>query len=572
MSHSSGKTLKPPSTAYLSVTLYLFLAVIPLNTCNRQNINSEIKIYSDTITVISYNVENLFDLIDNGNEYSDYKPDKCGWNQETHAKKLDNISSVIAAANADILVLVEIENSNAAKQLQKALKQKKKSYPYIAAGEKPNPATTCQVVLSRFPVTFSKGYGIPKSGEYFTRNILEADVAIGSDTLKIFALHLPSKRYHESYRIAATKILLKRLQKLPFGTEYIIAGDFNSNYNEAETFFTARFDNTKGRTAINHVLKTVQSPPGSFLDYITEKELIESRENLYHYNPWLELPEYKRFNYIYRGQYNTLDHILLSRTLYDNSGISYVDNSFSVFSWDGRLIYDGVPYRWKIAFGKKGKYHIGEGYSDHLPIIAKFVIHPFTFAGTITEYPYSFDSLYLQNRISGFESGFEGWLPYNAFFRLSRDTINPVAGRHCLKIEGLSKKSIGAAYIRFPLNQYTSSAKNLPSTVTFNLRGSGRFAFRMRTGDNKWICYTGENFKKQIKSTRYLTYSSNEWENISLPLPKSSISDNSVELEIRAAGDETLRIWIDNIKINYPYGRLRDNIKSLLREIIRTNK
>lgn len=531
--------------------LYLLLfTVFHFNQCNKQNGHSDTRALVDTITVMSYNIENLFDLVDNGTEYPDYKPYKCGWNHETHAKKLDNISSAIAAVNVDILVLVEIENSNAAKQLQKALKRKKKSYPYIATGEKPNPATTCQVILSRFPVTFSKGHGIPKKGEYFTRNILEADVAIGSKTLKIFALHWPSKRYHESYRIAAANVLLNRLKKLPPETEYIIAGDFNSNYNDAETFFTGRLDDTKGRTAINHMLKTVESPPHSFLDYITERELIESQGKLYHYDPWLELPEYKRFNYIYRGQNNTLDHILLPRSLYDNAGISYVDNSFYVFTWDGRLIYNGVPFRWKMIYGKSGKYHTGQGYSDHLPIMAKFVIKPFAFADSSTKYSYTTDSSYLNNRITGFETGFEGWLPYNNFFRLFRDTINPVTARHCLKIEGLSKKSIGAAHIRFPLNQYTTSAKNLPSTVTFNLRGSGRFVFRMRMDDNKWVCHTGENFKKQIKSTRYTTYSSKKWQEISLPLPKSSTSENAVELEIRTAGKEALCIWFDDMRIN----------------------
>lgn len=538
---------KQPSFLLLSLLLF---TVFQFNQCNKQNRHSDTRALVDTITVMSYNVENLFDLIDNGSEYPDYKPNKCGWNHETHARKLDNISSAIAAANADILVLVEIENSNAAKQLQKALKRKKKSYPYIATGEKPNPATTCQVILSRFPVTFSKGYGIPKSGDYYTRNILEADVAIGSKTLKIFALHWPSKRYQESYRIAAANVLLNRLKKLPPETEYIIAGDFNNNYNDAETFFTGRLDDTQGRTAINHILKTVESQPHSFLDYITERELIESQGKLCHYDPWLELPEYKRFNYIYRGQNNTLDHILLPRSLYDNSGISYVDNSFYVFTWDGRLIYNGVPYRWKMIYGKSGKYHTGKGYSDHLPILAKFVLKPFTFADSSTKHSYTTDSSYLHNRITGFETGFEGWLPYNNFFHLSRDTINPVAGRHCLKIEGLPKKSIGAAHIRFPLNQHITSAKILPSTVTFNLRGSGRFAFRMRTGDNKWICYTGDNFKRQIKSTRYITYSSKEWQEIILPLSKSSNSENSVELEIRAAGKEALCIWIDDMRIN----------------------
>ena len=52
-----------------------------------------------------------------------------------------------------------------------------------------------------------------------------------------------------------------------------------------------------------------------------------------------------------------------------------------------------------------------------------------------------------------------------------------------------------------------------------------------------------------MKSTRYATYSSTDWQNINLPFPKLSDNEDAVELEIRAAGGEALSIWVDDISI-----------------------
>ncbi len=503
----------------------------------------------DTIVLLSYNVENLFDLVDNGTEYTEYVPYKRNWNNETYSKKLKNLASAIAASDADILVLCEIENRHAGMELKKALLREGQRYRYIAAGVEPNPATTCQVILSRFPIVSTEGYGIPKTGSYFTRNILEADIDLGSCILKIFALHLPSKRYPESERIRAAQILYKRLKNLPDGTEYVIAGDFNSNYNEAETFFTERLDDTKGMTAINHLLKTVRSKPGLFLDYITEHELIGCSKKLLHYDLWLELHENQRCNYKYRGRCNTLDHILVPASMYDSIGISYIDNSFSLFTWDGRLLFNGVPYRWKMRHGKNGRYHIGEGFSDHLPIIAKFTKRPFSFSKeAITVSDRRKEQSEGMENICGFESGFEGWIPCSENIHISRDTLNVSGERYSLKIEGRTKKSGGAARIRIPLSRYSKRNIGAYSSLSLDLRGSGKFTFRIRSGKGKWRCYIGRNFSKIIRSTRYSFYTFNDWHTVFLPLPETEKDTDALELEIRTAGKNVINLFIDNVR------------------------
>jgi endonuclease/exonuclease/phosphatase family metal-dependent hydrolase len=329
---------------------------------------------ADTVVCLCYNVENLFDLVDDGTEYPEYRPGQCNWGHETFTRKLENISSVIAAAAADIVVLCEIENLRALSQLRRSLSRKRKSYKYYAIGDRPNRTATCTAVLSRLPIVGQRSHAIPKLGESFTRNLLEADVKMGACTLKVFAVHWPSKRNPESHRVAAAEVLRKRLEELPPGTDYVLAGDFNADLNECEAFEGRKLDDTQGRTGLNHVLRTVSSAPGERPDYIDETELVKASDGSCHYDLWFELRAPYRFSYVHRKKRLTLDHILLPAALYDGRGAEYVDNSFDVFRWNGRLLYDGKPYRWRMQWTRRGKRHVGEGYSDHLPLLVKLTV------------------------------------------------------------------------------------------------------------------------------------------------------------------------------------------------------
>ena len=58
------------------------------------------------LTVASYNVENLFDLENDGYEYDEYLPNYYSeWNEKNYKIKLQNISKVIKDINADIIAI-----------------------------------------------------------------------------------------------------------------------------------------------------------------------------------------------------------------------------------------------------------------------------------------------------------------------------------------------------------------------------------------------------------------------------------------------------------------------------------
>ncbi|MCG2710953.1 MAG: helix-hairpin-helix domain-containing protein [Candidatus Omnitrophica bacterium] len=321
-----------------------------------------------TFKIASYNVENLFDLVRDKTEYSEYIPNNpYGWNEQTFNIKLSNIAKVIKDLGADIMALQEIESEKALILLQQRLKEFNVDYPYLAIADSKPTAVKC-ALLSKFPILSKKEIKIRDEA---IRNILMCSVEIDNTPLIIFINHWKSKQGPESMRIAYAKALKKELKKIKNTTDFIILGDFNSNYNEYKTFLSSsKFNDTSGITGINHILKTVKNQ-----QLVNEDTLREKNNSGYLYNLWLELDAPKRWSYNCFGRKDSPDSMILGLALYDNKGISYVDNSFDRFNPDYLFKGDEI-YRWQMSKRGKGK-HLGLGYSDHLPVFAYFSTEPF---------------------------------------------------------------------------------------------------------------------------------------------------------------------------------------------------
>ncbi|MDY6821263.1 MAG: endonuclease, partial [Deferribacterota bacterium] len=336
------------------------------------NILIPLNLIATTFKVATYNVENLFDLYYNNREYPEYIPfTGFRWNEDTFHKKINNIAKVLCDLDADIVALQEIESPYVLNTLVKKINEKGcKNYKYKSIVDDNYKIPIRSAILSTFPIVESSDINI--EGDY--RDILKVTVKINDAKLLIYVNHWPSKRYPESHRVYTARKLLEDLKNLKKGTDYIILGDFNSNYNEYLTFRYNRLfnklNNTKGITGINHILKTVEG--GQLVD----KFFIINRDYpFYHYNLWLELPKHERYSYIFRNRKETPDNIILSPYLFDNKSISYIDRSFNVFK-KSYLFKDSEIFRWQRA--KSGKaWHLGKGYSDHLPIYANFNDKPF---------------------------------------------------------------------------------------------------------------------------------------------------------------------------------------------------
>ncbi len=320
-----------------------------------------VSIYAKEFKVASYNVENLFDLTKQNTEYKEYLPNtKANWNNKTFNTKINNVIKVIKDINADIIALQEIENKNILIHLKKRLP----SYKYYSFIKYPRSAVGVGF-LSKIKIKENRQIDVKFRNKLF-RPILESTFEVDNIEFKIFNNHWPSKRVAESYRIKYAKTLKDRVDKLPRDYDYILLGDFNSNYDELITFKNnKKLNNTNGITGINQILNTsLEKNPITYDDISKEKRKI-------HYNLWLDLKTQDRFSNKFRKNNNTPDNIILSPALFDTKKISYIKSSFDVFK-PNYLYKNNKVNRWQFSGYKYSKKHLGKGYSDHLPIYASF--------------------------------------------------------------------------------------------------------------------------------------------------------------------------------------------------------
>ncbi len=345
-------------------------------------------------SIVSYNVENLFDL-DGTASYEDYTPDKYTPRhllvKALNAAKV--LSTVDAGRGPDVVVLNEIEidqtpdatglkaedwlDSVKGRTLEEVLSTsplppETASFPaeffllkaledaglgryHLAipdelpgSHEDGRPRSVKNVIVSRFPVTAVKTHRTLNA-----RAILEAQLDVNGHPLTVFANHWKSGAGdidNERIRMANARTLRDRLNDIfkrdPMA-DVILAGDFNSHYNQ-----TLRYPHFK-KSAINELLGSQGN----------ETALASGKADLY--NLWFELPAEKRGSDVYQNKWGTLMQLIVSRGLYDNKGLQYEDNSFAVIAVPA-LNADslGRPIRWSRGNNPAG-------FSDHFPILAR---------------------------------------------------------------------------------------------------------------------------------------------------------------------------------------------------------
>jgi len=316
-------------------------------------------LFSHSLKIASWNVENLFDMQRQGTEYEEYIPGRHRWSEAMLRKKLEHTAQVICDLDADVIALQEIENDGVLAQLQRLLKRVGCPYPYRAittgAGRPVHVA-----LLSRVKIAEKRELPVTYSGRQ--RRILEVQLRT-VPPLRLFVNHWRSKRGPESERILYAKALKKRLRRLPKGTEYLLLGDFNSDWQEYRVM-EAKHDDTGGRTGINHILATIRE--GRMVRY---RDMHGASTAFRHYNLWLELPASKRWSHNFFGKKEGIDAILIPPSLADGRGWEYKRGSFGVFRPAYLFGKYGQIKRWEYRHGR----HTGHGFSDHLPIYATFV-------------------------------------------------------------------------------------------------------------------------------------------------------------------------------------------------------
>jgi predicted extracellular nuclease len=353
--------------------------------------------FARELSVVSYNVENLFDpdAVANYEDFTSgkYTPDHLRVKAQNIARVLANVD---AGKGPDIILFHEIEIDQTPESTVPdvrawldAVKDKKidallaesplpkeiagipsevwlqkacedaglTGYHVVTANEKPGiyeegrPRTVQNVVFSRFPVLSQKVLSTSNA-----RSILEVTVDVDGHPLTVFANHWKSGAGDaecERDRLLNAATLRTRLDEIfkenPL-TDVIIGGDFNSHYDQKSRY------PEMAKTGIIDVLGS----QGNELALRTEGSDL--------YNLWFELPADKRGSDIYHNEWGTLMHLLVSRGLYNNEGLQYKDNSFEVLR---------IPSLNADVFGRPIRFSRGSrpsGFSDHFPLLARFQV------------------------------------------------------------------------------------------------------------------------------------------------------------------------------------------------------
>jgi len=345
--------------------------------------------------VLVYNVENLFDA-DSKAMFEDYQPAR--YSRQHVLTKLENVTKVVSkfedGRGPDIMMFQEFETDLTDGETQPdyaAILQRfagltiqemlgPKFSPEIAdlpaealllkamadagltgytvvrgenvrgAGSRNALAQKC-VTFTRFPVKRTISHPTLDA-----RAILEVQVEIDGARLYLFNNHWKSGASDpktETARVANALTLRTRIDEIlredPHA-DIIIGGDFNSQYNQK-----VRYKEMK-ETGLNDVLGSQGN------------ELVIRGRKRDLYNLWFELPAKERGSDTYQGEWGTLMQMIITRGLYDYRGVQYVDDSFGVARIPGLNIDDnGLPIRWSFDGAR------GRGFSDHLPVFAKFV-------------------------------------------------------------------------------------------------------------------------------------------------------------------------------------------------------
>ena len=325
------------------------------------------------LTAASWNVQALFDGVEDGTEYDDYGA-ASGWSDEKYRVRLERIDEVVALmtpGGPDVLALQEIENGRVLEGLAKG-PLKKYGYGYTAKAALPGAALGI-ALLSRFPLSQIKAHQASVPGGETPRPMLEARLETALGPVVIFVCHWKSKlgdaELTEAVRTASARVLARRIAELAReepATDIIVLGDLNENWDEFERqggmLATALLPDNSRAAFVAGAAAPAQSQVENLLVLSTEKPpqagFIQGAVALY--SPWPSSPW--PGSYAYRGAWETIDHALLNLALFDSKGWEY--GSFAVLDSPILLDADGFPKTYNAR--------TGNGYSDHLPVVVEF--------------------------------------------------------------------------------------------------------------------------------------------------------------------------------------------------------
>ena len=334
--------------------LGILLAIISLNTVAQEKRNFKIH------TIAFYNVENLFDTINDINKNDEASPImEIKFNRsEIYKKKVKNMASVIADIGSDlvnkspsIVGLSEVENRNVIEDLLNNKHLSNKNYDIVHYDSPDERGIDVGLIYNKdvFKVNSTKSheliiYDNKSSKRNYTRDQLVVSGLLDNELIHLIVNHWPSRSGGEE-RSRAGRMAAAELNKK-------IIDSLQNKYKNAKIITMGDFNDDPHADSMKKILNA--------------KKYIEDVKTNGIYNPMeVILSDQGIGSNAYRDAWQLFDQILVTEPFLNKKYDSYqfykagIFNKSYLINKAGR--YKGYPFR-SFSWGS-----FTDGYSDHLP-------------------------------------------------------------------------------------------------------------------------------------------------------------------------------------------------------------
>lgn len=304
------------------------------------------------LTFVELNCENLFDCQhDSLKQDEEFLPTSTRrWSQHRYWEKLNNIGQEIIACGGeedwqlpDLVALLEVENDSVCRDLTKRSLLRKAGYEFIATQSPDLRGIDVALLYSPFsfrPISHHAIRVCPLPDMRPTRDILYVEGELRDhDTLHVFVVHAPSRfggerttRPHRHQVGTVLTAAIDSVRAIHPQAKIIVAGDMNDPHD-------GHLPQLIVKAGLTNISQSAQGTNGA------------------------------RGTYKYKGQWQSIDHIFASGPLLPLFSSCRVFDAPFLLEED--KTYGGVmPHR------NYNGMRYQNGYSDHLPLVARFTLGP----------------------------------------------------------------------------------------------------------------------------------------------------------------------------------------------------
>ncbi|AUC22156.1 endonuclease [Polaribacter sejongensis] len=309
----------------------------------------------DIFTVGFYNVENLFDTVDDPKTFDDdfTANGKNHWNNKRYRDKIKKLGSVISQLGKErsydvpaLVGLVEVENAKVVRDLVNSKDLKKHHYGFVHYDSPDDRGIDVALLYNKevFELIDSEHFPLYLEGDEgkrdYTRDILVVSGNLKGELVHVLVNHWPSRREgieeSEPKRIDAAKlarVIIAGIQAKNYNAKILIMGDFNDDPTSK-----------------------------SIKEYLVTDDF---------YNPMEKILDRNAIGSLtYEGKWNLFDQIIITKNFLDKKEGQIYFKHAEVFNKKWLKIFKGKlkgsPFRTYI-----GPWYQG-GFSDHFPVYLYF--------------------------------------------------------------------------------------------------------------------------------------------------------------------------------------------------------